>query len=315
MGGQEGDMPTSIHRIVIAGVLGVASAAAGQMVGPPSEVAPTVHEPAYANPLPGADRTLPATGRHEAMMPLSGGGIKAGVGDTGMTDAAPGGGLGRTLGALAGVVGLIVILAGLVRRIAKARGGLSAMIGAGGRAPSGVVFVLGRYPIGRGQTLILLKVERRVLLISRSQARGISASGMTTLAEITDPDEVASIVMKMREVDEESISGRFRSMLGRFDTAHTAAERDPVRRARRTPVTPTAWGGASVRGDVQPTQPPRPAMATSAVKHADSSSTSSARADSAVAAPSRVRAGGMDRATEALRTRLAAARNVGGGAR
>jgi hypothetical protein len=51
----------------------------------------------------------------------------------------------RTLGALGLVVVLIIALALVARRLAR-RGGLMAQLGAGGRAPSGVLEVLGRFP-------------------------------------------------------------------------------------------------------------------------------------------------------------------------
>lgn len=120
----------------------------------------------------------------------------------------------RVLGALALVVGLIYALRGVVRRVA-ARGGLRAQFGAGGRAPSGVLEVLGRYPVSRGQSIVLLRVDQRVLLL------GQSSSGFRTLADFHSGDEVASLLVKARDEDSESLSGRFRTMLARF-------ERDPA---------------------------------------------------------------------------------------
>lgn len=120
----------------------------------------------------------------------------------------------RVLGALAVVVALIFALRGLLGRVA-ARGGLRAQLGAGGRAPSGVLEVLGRYPVSRGQTLVLLRLDQRVMLL------GQSSSGFRTLADFSDPSEVASLLMRTRDEDSESLSGRFRHMLSKF-------ERDPA---------------------------------------------------------------------------------------
>ena len=86
----------------------------------------------------------------------------------------------RVLGALAVVLGLLFGLRAVVRRSRWA-------LASGGR-PSGVVEILARYPVARGQQLILLKLARRVLLVHRS------GSTMTTLSEVADPDEVAALL-------------------------------------------------------------------------------------------------------------------------
>ena len=67
-------------------------------------------------------------------------------------------------------------------------------LGPAGRAPSGVLEVLGRYPAGRGTLLILLRLDRRVLLVAQSGGR--TGTGMTTLCEIDDPASVASLLAK-----------------------------------------------------------------------------------------------------------------------
>jgi len=102
-----------------------------------------------------------------------------------------------TVASLIAVVGLIVILAVVYKWLAGKAGGLAGQVGAAGKAPAGLVSVLARYPIGRGQTLILLKIDRRVLLLCQSVS-GRVRGGVTTrtLSEITDPEEVASIIAK-----------------------------------------------------------------------------------------------------------------------
>lgn len=117
----------------------------------------------------------------------------------------------RTLIPLAGVVGVILLLAALVRRSARGSGGLLGAMGPGGRAPSGVLSVLGRYPVGGGCQFVLLKVDRRVLLLSqqtgwRSRSKG---SGFAVLTELTDPEEVASILVKTQDDKGTSIARRF----------------------------------------------------------------------------------------------------------
>src|SRR5690606_17527054 len=86
----------------------------------------------------------------------------------------------RVLGALSVVIGLIFAVRFLVKRLAST-GGLRGQFGAAGRAPSGVLEVLGRYPISRGHSLVLLRVDQRVLLLSQSGA------GFRALADFDDP--------------------------------------------------------------------------------------------------------------------------------
>lgn len=128
-------------------------------------------------------------------------------GSTGLTQGA------RTLGALAAVIALIFVARWVIRRCAQ-RGGLVGQLGAGGRAPSGVLEVLGRFPVSRGQSLVLLRLDRRVLLLSQS------SQGFTTLSEIDDPQEVASLVVKTADDESATLAARFRAILSSF-------ERDP----------------------------------------------------------------------------------------
>lgn len=133
----------------------------------------------------------------------------------------------RSILALAGVVLLAVVAGSVLRSLAKRRGGLALSLGAGGRAPSGVLEVLGRYPVGGGVTLVLLKLDRRVLLLSQSSRalRGGGSAGFTTLCEIAEPDEVASILAKTRDDEELAQNKRFTSMLRDQSQAMESAER------------------------------------------------------------------------------------------
>lgn len=105
----------------------------------------------------------------------------------------------RTIGALAGVIGLIVLLR-------------SAMVRFGGplgraRAPSGVVEVLCRFPLARGQILLLLKVDRRILLVAQTP------QGLSTLSEISDAEQVASLVERIRNDRGDSFSRQFERLV------------------------------------------------------------------------------------------------------
>lgn len=140
--------------------------------------------------------------------------------------------------ALAGVVTLIFIVGSLVRRLAPAAG-LMGALGPRGRAPSGVLEVLGRYPVSRQGMLVLLKVDRRVLLVS--QTTGRAGHRMETLTEITDPAEVASLVAKTADRDAPSrLFERAMDRLGADARPTPAATPEPTPRpaAKPRPATP-----------------------------------------------------------------------------
>ena len=84
----------------------------------------------------------------------------------------------RVGGALVAVVGLLLGLRILLRRL----GGMPSA-----RRPAGAVQVHGRYPVARGQQVVLLQVGQRIIVAHQGSA------GMRTLAEITDPAEVADL--------------------------------------------------------------------------------------------------------------------------
>jgi hypothetical protein len=146
---------------------------------------------------------------------------------------APGGVSGlSTILPLAGVLSLAIAGGAVIRALSR-RGGLRGALGAGGRAPSGILEVIGRYPICRGCTLVLLKVDRRLLLLSQSSAGRLGlGAAFTTLAELAHPEEVASILVKARDDQGESMAGRFRGMLTRFDQGYSGESETGGRRAR-----------------------------------------------------------------------------------
>lgn len=155
---------------------------------------------------------------------------------------------GKTLLPLLGVLALAVGVGVALRTAARRQGGLRATLGAGGRAPSGILEVLGRYPVGRGVTLVLLKLDSRILLLSQAAGGRLGAgANFTTLAEITDPEQVASILVRSRDADGDSLAERFKSLLTRFDR-----QMDPPARAALTGETTTRsdalWDGT--RSDI-----------------------------------------------------------------
>ena len=151
-----------------------------------------------------------------------------------------------SLGPLALVVTLIVLLAALARRFARGRGGLVMAMGAGGRAPSGVVEVLARYPTGRGSSIVLMRVDRRVLVLHQASTRR-DGTRMSVLSELSNPEDVASMLVKTRDEAGESIARSFDRLLGRESSRHEFADAQLVSDARtdrrhtpRTGVTSSA---------------------------------------------------------------------------
>lgn len=134
-------------------------------------------------------------------------------------------GAARTAWALAGVLAVIAAVGTGVRVWARRVGGFGAAMGPGGRSPAGVLEILGRYPAGRGSTLVLLKLDRRVLLLAQGVGRG--GGGFTTLCEVTDAEDVASILVKTRDAEGDSLASRFRSLLTRFDGDMAGAGAEP----------------------------------------------------------------------------------------
>ena len=129
----------------------------------------------------------------------------------------------RVVVALGAVVTLILALRWGVQRAARRTSGLAAQLGAGGRAPSGVLEVLGRFPVARGQTLVLLRMDRRVLLLAQTPA------GMSTLAEVADPEDVASLITKTRDEEGASAAAAFNAIL-------RGLERDPDSALTQAPL-------------------------------------------------------------------------------
>lgn len=126
----------------------------------------------------------------------------------------------QTIAALGGVLLLILGLSQLFKRLARSQGGLAGQLGAGGSAPTGILEVIGRYPIGTGMTMVVLKFDRRVLLVASGAAgRGKHGRGATmqTLCELDDPEDVASVLLKARNASGESIARSFERALQEAD--------------------------------------------------------------------------------------------------
>ena len=117
----------------------------------------------------------------------------------------------KTAGALAVVIGLMV---GTKGAIAKWGGGA----GRAG-APAGIVTMLARYPLGRKQTMLLVKVDRRILILAQT------AEGTSTLSELREAEDVASLLRSLRDAEGESFGGQLEEMLRSKGAVKTARAR------------------------------------------------------------------------------------------
>lgn len=87
-----------------------------------------------------------------------------------------------TAAALGGTLLVIVLTRSVIKRFGGQLGP--------GKRPSGVVEILARYPVARGQQVVLLKVGRRVLVVHQG------AQAMQTLSEFSEADDVADLITR-----------------------------------------------------------------------------------------------------------------------
>ncbi|MEQ8317431.1 MAG: flagellar biosynthetic protein FliO [Phycisphaerales bacterium] len=200
------------------------------------QVGPPMDDPVRVEAVKQPERELveppPAARRSESEIPLLA--APSEPGPTGGSATPSAGGWARSLASVSMVIGLILVLAALAKFVSRRSGSVAAMMGPGGRAPSGVLEVLARYPVGRGQVLVLLRIDRRVLLLSQNMAA--KGGSFTTLAQFDDPSEVAAILRQTRDEASESVSVRFRQALERFQGGD--AEVDGVERGEIIEVGP-----------------------------------------------------------------------------
>ena len=100
----------------------------------------------------------------------------------------------------------------------------------GARRPQGVVEVLARYPIARGQQVVLLKVGRRVIVTHQG------AQGMQALSEFSSESDVADLVARCEAGERAKSPFSFDALLRQSDksfdgkpTAAAAAKAAPAR--------------------------------------------------------------------------------------
>jgi flagellar biogenesis protein FliO len=200
-------LPRTTHLVALAACLAAFAPASRGGVGPD---VPEHSAPANAEERP---ITTPQPAAVTEAAPISGPPAKA-----------TGGSVAQSILALTAVVAVIVASGFAFKKLAR-KGGLLGALGPGGRAPSGLLEVIGRYPVARGTTLVLLKLDRRVMLLCQSGGGTIrGGASMTTLCEISEPEDVASILLKARDDEGDTLAQRFQSVLSNADGAFESGE-------------------------------------------------------------------------------------------
>jgi flagellar biogenesis protein FliO len=111
---------------------------------------------------------------------------------------------GRVVTALAAVVGLILLLRWAAKKTFPAVAAVSRQQ---------VVKVLARCPLAPRQQVILLQVGRRIVVAAES------ASQLSSLCQITDPDEVAALLGELQREKPASVASSFTSWFVRHKQA------------------------------------------------------------------------------------------------
>ena len=115
----------------------------------------------------------------------------------------------NTVTALGAVLGLILLLRAAMTRWA----GQTAMAG------NATVELLSRSQLAPRHQISLVRVGQRILVV------GESGSGLRTLADIDDPEEVAALLTSIASTQDQSATRRFASLLSRFNGNYS--EYDP----------------------------------------------------------------------------------------
>jgi len=109
-------------------------------------------------------------------------------------------------------LGVVVVLGVLRRLFLKGLGGV-----AGAPATTGLVDVLGRTTTGPKTQVLFLKLNHRVIVAGQTPA------GISTLASIDDPEEVADLLAQCKSKRDQSISGSFQRLM-----SHVSGHSEPI---------------------------------------------------------------------------------------
>ncbi len=116
----------------------------------------------------------------------------------------------NTLAALGAVIGLMLVLRAVVMRAVGKNGATS-------RSPA--IEVLARSVVAPRSNVLLLRVGRRILVV------GETASGLRTLSDVSDPEEVASLLTLIEAAKPNSVTQTFAQALGQLNSEYTPEQR------------------------------------------------------------------------------------------
>ena len=209
--------PRGLRQLIFAVVVSLSAAAfaddqqGGSLLVSPKPVAVRPHQRAAEAQVTGHPLKTRLPSRSK--MPTPGGRpMKARRGNSTMT----------VVSSLAVVVGIFLLVAWVTRRAAPQ----SAQA-----LPADVVQVLGRAPLAVRNTMHLVRIGNKLLLVS------LTAQGASTLTEITDPQQVESLSAQCERSRPGSISATFRNVLHQFAEERAAPgfigrEREAGRQSR-----------------------------------------------------------------------------------
>jgi len=260
----------ALCRLAAAGTL---AAGGGSLAGPPpqtrpSQVQPQVQSPSPARPAsraarapePAAASPAPAHASPSPATQPASSGVRSEIGQTPIrrdvaraesarpttapsagTQNIPGFDFAKVTGALAIVLGLIFSLRWLLRRSMNP----AALPGA-----TNVVQLLTRSALTPRQHLLLVRVGRRLLVVADCNGQ------LNSLSEITDADEVATLIGQLRDEKLTSASKCFGNLLGMWrrgsdddaeDAEQSVADGEPFPRA--APDVPARFARDGAAGD------------------------------------------------------------------
>lgn len=122
--------------------------------------------------------------------------------------------LARTGAALGAVLTLAFGLAWGFKKLGIAGGG-GRVLQRAAKSPSGLLEVLGRYPLAGRQTLIVLRFDQRVLLLSQR-----AGGDLCTLCELNDPEEVAGVLLRVRDAAGDSAAAAFEEAIAQAESSY-----------------------------------------------------------------------------------------------
>ena len=165
--------------------------------------APKLRTAAETTPAPAVE-AAPAPAIEE--LPLGANAAALGVDDGG---TAPAGGIDEPSGGY--VLSTLAALGVVIGLVFAARWAYAKMGGTVVTRPSSVVEVLSRTAVAPKSHVLLLRVGQRVLVVGDS-----GGGGLQTLAELSDAEEVASVLQSVTAGRESSVTKNFNSLMSRF---------------------------------------------------------------------------------------------------